>query len=280
MVDIRQGRVPKIPRHHLCRFKRELLIRTHKITIMKKLFVLAFCLAIVSVLPAQSWKGALNKAKDTVKDATGGQGVTLSQEEIGNGLKEALDKGVDKAVKSLSAEDGYLKSPYKILLPKEAQTVVNKVKRVPGFQDADKKLTAKLNKAAEIAAKEATPIFIGAIKQMSFKDAMNILMGEKNSATTYLDKSTRKTLFGKFMPVIQKSLDEVNAREYWNSIVSAYNKIPLTKKVNPNLDEHVNNKALDGMFGLIAVKELDIRDNQSSRSSDLLKKVFGKQDKK
>jgi len=247
---------------------------------MKKIFSLVLSLAVIGTLSAQSWKGALKNAKDKVEEATGGQGVNLSQEEIGNGLKEALDKGVDKAVKSLSAENGYLDSPYKILLPAEAQKVIKKVKNVPGFQDVDKKLTEKLNKAAEIAAKEATPIFISAIKQMSFKDAMNILMGENNAATTYLDNTTRKTLFGKFMPVIQKSLDEVNAREYWKSVVTTYNKIPMTKDVNPELDEHVNNKALDGMFGLIAVKELDIRENQGSRSSDLLKKVFGKQDGK
>lgn len=235
-------------------------------------------LAFVSVLPAQNWKGALKKAEDKVKQTTGGQGLDLSQEEIGNGLKEALDEGVGKAVEKLSADDGYFASPYKILLPEQAQSVIKKVKRVPGFQDADKKLIEKLNKAAELAAKEAKPIFISAIKQMSFKDAMDILMGDKNSATMYLDKATRSSLFDKFMPVIQKSLDEVNAREYWKSIVKAHNKLPMVKKVNPELDEHVNNKALDGMFSLIAVKELDIRENQSSRSSDLLKKVFGKQD--
>jgi Protein of unknown function (DUF4197) len=235
-------------------------------------------LTIGATLSAQNLKGALKKAENTVKEATGGSG--LSQDEIGSGLKEALNVGVDKAVKNLSAKNGYLESPYKILLPKEAQQVVDKVKSVPGFQDADKKLTEKLNQAAELAAKEATPIFVNAIRQMTIKDAMDILMGEKNAATTYLDKSTRPSLFEKFMPVIQRALDEVNAREYWKSIVTAYNKMPLVKKVNPELDEHVNNKALDGMFSLIAVKELDIRENQSSRTSDLLKRVFGKQDGK
>jgi Protein of unknown function (DUF4197) len=246
---------------------------------MKKIFVLMLALTIGAGASAQNLKGALKKAENTVKEATGGSGG-LGQDEIGNGLKEALNVGVDKAVKNLSAQNGYLESPYKILLPEEAQKVVDKVKSIPGFQDADKKLTEKLNQAAELAAKEAAPIFVNAIKQMTIRDAMDILMGEKNAATTYLDKTTRPSLSDKFMPVIQRSLDEVNAREYWKSIVTAYNKMPLVKKVNPELDEHVNNKALDGMFSLIAVKELDIRENQSSRTSDLLKKVFGKQDAK
>ncbi|MFK7806901.1 MAG: DUF4197 domain-containing protein [Saprospiraceae bacterium] len=247
---------------------------------MKKIFALLLALSIVTVLPAQNWKGALKKAEKKVKKVAGGDGADLTKEEMGNGLKEALDSGVDKAVKKLSADDGYFKSPYKILIPEEAQSIVNKVKRVPGFQDVDKKLTAKLNKAAELAAKEATPIFIQAIKQMTFRDAFDILMGSDDAATNYLNKSTRASLFSKFMPVIQKSLDEVKAREYWRSVVKAHNKLPMVKKVNPELDEHVNNKALDGMFSLIAVKELDIRKNQSSRTSDLLKKVFGKQDGK
>ncbi|MFT5386200.1 MAG: hypothetical protein ACI81W_003612, partial [Saprospiraceae bacterium] len=161
----------------------------------------------------------------------------------------------------------------------EAQNVFDKVKKVPGFQDAEEKMTTLLNRAAEDAAQKAKPIFIGAIKQMTFKDAMNILMGDKDSATRYLEKTTSKPLFAEFIPVIQTSLDAVNARTYWKSVVTAHNKLPFVKKANPELDEYVTNKALVGMFGLIETKEQDIRGNQSSRSSDLLKKVFAKQDK-
>lgn len=243
---------------------------------MKKIFTLVLALAMVSYLPAQNLKGMLKKAEKKAKDITKGGG--LSQEEVGKGLKEALDKGVGEAVSFLSAEDGYLKSPYKILLPEDAQKIVKKVKSVPGFGDVDKKLTEKLNRAAELAAKKAKPIFISAIREMSFKDAMNILMGDKNAATSYLDKSTRSKLFKEFMPVIQSSLDEVNARSYWRSVVKAHNKLPFVKKANPELDEHVNNKALDGMFQLVEKKELDIRKNKGSRTSELLDKVFSKQD--
>ena len=246
---------------------------------MKKIFTLILCLSLFNVTNAQfgKLKKAMDKATDKAENKLFG-GAKLSQDEIGKGLKEALNVGVGKASDALSIEDGYLKSAYKILLPEEAQTVINKVKRVPGFQDADKKLVTLLNRAAENAATKAKPIFIKAIKKMTIKDAMNILMGEKNSATTYLNRTTHQELNDAFLPVIQNSLDEVNARSYWKKIVTAYNKIPLTKKVNSELDQYVTGKALDGMFGLVAEKELDIRENQASRSSDLLKKVFAKQD--
>ena len=220
---------------------------------------------------AQFGKKLLNKAKEVVAGESSGN--------IGSGLKEALNIGVDEAVKSLSIENGYLESPYKILLPKEALKVTNKLSKVPGFQNVEKDLIAKMNQAAEIAAKKAGPIFLNSIKQMSFKDATNILMGEDDAATRYLEKTSREELYKSFLPVIQASLDEVNARSYWADAVSAYNKIPFTKDLNPELDDHVNTKALDGMFELVELKETGIRNDANLRSSPLLKEVFGKQDK-
>ena len=246
---------------------------------MKKIFTLILCLSLFNITNAQfgKLKKAMDKATDKAEEKLFG-GAKLSQDEIGKGLKEALNVGVGKAADALSVEDGYLKSTYKILLPEEAQTVINKVKRVPGFQNADEKMITLLNRAAENAATKAKPIFVDAIKKMSIKDALNILMGEKNAATTYLHRNTNQDLNTAFLPVIQNSLDEVNARSYWKKIVTAYNKIPLAKKVNPELDQYVTEKALVGMFSLVEKKELDIRENQASRTSDLLKKVFAKQD--
>jgi hypothetical protein len=241
---------------------------------MKKFLVLILSIALMTSMSAQNLGGLLKKAEKTLKGESGG----LSQEDVGNGLKEALNVGVGKAVDFLSAEDGYFKSPYKILLPEEAQQVVNKVKMVPGFENVEDELVERLNRAAELAAAKAKPIFVSAIKQMTFTDAMDILMGEKDAATRYLQKTTSQQLFNEFMPVVQNSLDEVNAREYWRSVVQTYNKIPFVKKVNPELDEYVTQKGLDGMYSLIEKKELDIRENQSSRTSDLLTKVFAKQD--
>ncbi len=240
---------------------------------MKKFGILVLSLVFIASLSAQTFGSLLKKAEDAL-----GGGVNLSQEDIGNGLKEALDAGVGKAVDFLSAENGYYESIYKILLPEEAQKVIKKVKMVPGFENVEDELILRVNRAAELAASKAKPIFISAIKQMTFKDAMDILMGEKNAATQYLEKTTNQPLFDEFMPVVQKSLDEVNAREYWKSVVQTYNKIPFVKKINPELDEYVTNNALKGMYSLIEVKELDIRENQASRTSDLLAKVFAKQD--
>lgn len=220
---------------------------------------------------AQFGKKLLDKAKEVVQ----GEATT----DIGAGLKEALTVGVDDAVKSLSAENGYFDSPYKILIPEEAKKVTSKLSKVPGFQDVEKNLIDKMNQAAEIAAKKAGPIFLNSIKQMSFKDATNILMGDQDAATRYLEKTSRDELYKTFLPIIQESLDEVNARSYWSDAVTAYNKIPFTKDLNPELDDHVNSKALDGMFELVELKEGGIRNDVGMRTSPLLQEVFSKQDK-
>ncbi len=240
--------------------------------------ILPFLALILTFAQANAQFGKLIKeAEKTVKDVTGGGG--LSQEEVGNGLKEALNNGVGDAVNFLSAEDGYYKSAYKILLPEEAQKVTNKLRAVPGFDNVEANLVEKMNRAAEIAAVKAKPIFVNAIKGMSFRDAMDILMGEEDAATSYLKSSTFKSLYSEFMPIIQSALDEVNAREYWRSAVTTYNKIPFVDKTNPELDDHVNKMALEGMFGLVAVKEKGIREDVGLRNTDLLRKVFAKQDR-
>lgn len=215
-------------------------------------------------------KDLLIKAKSSAAALSGDEG------NISAGLKEALNHGIDAAVSQLSATNGYLESPYKIIIPADAQKVIDKVKMVPGFENVEDKLIRQMNQAAEIAAKKATPIFVDAIKKMSFKDAKEILSGQDNAATVYLESTSRQPLYDAFLPVIQSSLDEVNARTYWSSVVAAYNKIPFVKKMNPELDDHVNNKALDGLFSLIAVKEKGIRNDVNQQTTDLLKRVFGK----
>lgn len=240
---------------------------------MKRILIFFLVLGLASTgLEAQGLKGLLNKAKKTI---TGEDG----EDEVGLGLKEALNKGVGEAVDFLSAEDGYYKSAYKILIPEEAQKVTKKLKAVPGFANVEDDLIEKLNRAAEDAADKAKPIFVNAIKQMTFKDAMNLLMGEQDAATRYLEKTTYNQLYDEFRPVIIASLDKVNARSYWASAVGAYNKIPFQKKVNPELDDYVTQKALEGLFSLVEKKEKDIRENPAERTTDLLKKVFSKQDK-
>ena len=247
---------------------------------MKKYLLSILFMGFGLVSNAQFGK-LLDKAKDSkvVKKAGEITGMD-SGLDISGGLKEALQSGVSEAVTNLSSENGYLESPYKILIPEEAQKIVDKLKMVPGFNDVEDKLVSKMNAAAESAAKKATPIFTHAITSMSFEDAKNILFGKKDAATRYLDNSSRKSLYDAFLPVIQSALDEVNARTYWTSIVNKYNSLPFTSKINPELDDHVNNKALDGLFGLIEVKESGIREDINQRTSPLLRDVFGQLDAK
>jgi hypothetical protein len=137
-----------------------------------------------------------------------------------------------------------------------------------------------LNRAAEDAVKEATPIFVDAVKQMTFNDAKNILMGNESSATTYLQNTTSTALYAKFNPVIKNSFAKVGADKVWTNIITKYNAIPLVTKVNPDLTDYTTNKAMEGVFKMIAIEEKEIRTNLTARSSDLLKKVFALQDKK
>jgi len=200
--------------------------------------------------------------------------------DISSGLKEALNNGISKQVVKLTATDGFFKNEaVKILLPEELKKVDRTLRDIGLSSLADEGLKV-LNRAAEDAVKEATPIFVDAITGMSFTDAKNILMGSQNAATTYLQSSTSTALYGKFNPVIKNSFAKVGADKVWTNIISKYNSIPLVRKVNPDLTDYTTNKALEGVFKMVAVEELNIRTKISSRTSDLLKRVFSMQDKK
>ena len=204
----------------------------------------------------------------------------LSNQQIANGLKEALQLGVNNSVKKLSASNGYRNSIYKILLPEDAQNVVNKLRVIPGFDNVEQEVITRINKAAEDAAKKAGPIFFSAIKKMTIGDVMGVLMGEKNAATQYLHRKTYNKLYSEFKPVIIGSLNKFHALDYWSDAVKTYNKIPFVKPLNPDLADHVTGKALEGLFALIEQKELGIRTDIGQRTSDLLRKVFAKQDRR
>lgn len=206
------------------------------------------------------------------------QNSSLSNAEIASGLKEALQIGTNEGVKTLSTTNGYFESPYKILLPEEASKVVDKLKFIPGFSDLEQEAIKKINLAAEDAAKSAGPIFYQAIREMTFSDVMNILMGEKNAATNYLHNKTYDKLYQEFQPVIVNSLNKFGALDLWTKAITKYNSLPFVQKLNPDLGDHVTHKALFGMFSLVEKKELGIRNDISQRTSDLLRKVFAKQD--
>lgn len=200
--------------------------------------------------------------------------------DVAGGLKEALNNGISKQVTKLTATDGFYKNQMvKILLPEELQKVDTGLRKIGLGSLADDGLRA-LNRTAEDAVKEATPIFVDDVKGMSFTDAKNILMGNNSAATSYLQNTTSSALYSKFNPVIKNSFAKVGADKVWNNIISKYNAIPLVKKVNPDLTDYTTNKAMEGVFKMIAVEEKNIRTDLNSRSSELLKKVFALQDKK
>ncbi len=233
-------------------------------------------LAVMVLMMFSCTQAELKSALNSVMTDENGK---LSLAEVGKGLKEALRIGITKGAGRLSRTDGYLKSPYKILLPPEARKITDKLKNVPGFSNVENILLEKINRGAEDAAKKAKPIFVDAIKQMTFSDAMDILMGDKNAATNYLHRVTYDKLYQEFNPVIVSSLDKFNARDYWERAVNAYNSLPFVQKANPDLDDYVTGEALVGLFGMVEKEELNIRNNISARPSDLLKRVFAKQDR-
>ncbi len=203
-----------------------------------------------------------------------------TQSEIVEGLKQALEIGISKGAADLAQKDGYYRSPYKILLPPEAQKVAEKLRVVPGFSDVEEQILEKINRGAEEAAKRAKPIFVQAIRRMTFDDARNILMGADDAATSYLKRTTYEALYDEFNPVIVESLDKFNARQYWSDAVSAYNKLPFVEKANPDLDDYVTTEALEGLFAKVEQEEKNIRTNVKARTTRLLRIVFAEQDQR
>lgn len=197
--------------------------------------------------------------------------------EVGEGLKEALIKGISKGSDLVSQLDGYFKNPeIKIPFPPDVKKVEDKLRQIGLGSEVDK-FVLSLNRGAEDAAKEAKPIFVNAIKQMTIQDAWSILKGEPDAATQFLKRTTTAQLKEKFKPVIQASLNKVNATKYYGDLVNTYNKIPLVQKVNPNLDDYATDRAIEGLFVMIAKEEKNIRQDPLARTTDLLKKVFGAQ---
>lgn len=233
----------------------------------KKIILFIFAFQLISC-------GELQQVVNQLPQGTG----SLSNFEIASGLREALNMGIDKQVSKLTQTDGFFKNELvKILLPEELQKV-DKTLRDIGLGDLADEGLKVLNRAAEDAVSEATPIFVDAVKAITFDDARNILLGNDDAATQYLTSTTQTALYQKFHPQIEKSFQKVGAAEIWNNLITRYNSIPLTKNVNPDLTDYVTQEALDGVYTMIAVEEKEIRTKVSSRTTDLLRRVFGQQD--
>jgi len=235
---------------------------------MKKIYLLL----IVAILSIQYTDAQfLKDAKKLFNSKTKG----LTEKDAVDGIKEALANGTQESVKLVSVQNGYWGNPeIKIPFPSEAREMETDLRNIGMSKKVDE-FNESMNRAAEKAANEAKPIFIAAIKGMTVKDAINIVKGADNAATVYLKNTTSPELINKFQPIIKSSLDNVNATKYWADLITIYNKIPLVKKMNPNLTEYVTQKAIDGLFVMIAKEELKIRKDPMARTSELLKKVFG-----
>lgn len=232
-----------------------------------------FFVFVQSVLTACS-SADINK----ILQAAGGQGP-LTQTEVSQGLKEALIQGISKGADQASMTDGFFKNELiKILLPEDARRVESTLRQMGLGAEVDRALLT-INRGAEKAAMEAKPIFISAIRQLTIQDAFNILKGEPDAATQFLRRTTESQLITLFQPRIQESLDEVGATRYYGDIANAYNAIPLTnRKIDPDLNAYVTQRAIDGLFLLVAQEEKNIRDNPLERTTALMKRVFAAQD--
>jgi hypothetical protein len=220
-------------------------------------------------------------------DVTKSKGPT--QSEIVTGLKEALSVGADTAVSHLSSINGYYKDELvKILLPKEADVIIDNINKIPGGDELVDKVILSINRAAEDASKEAAPIFKSSITSMTISDAIGILKGADNAATEYLKKTTYNQLLNLYSPKIKISVDKdlvgnVSTSEAWNNLTGSWNKFANSmlgklggyKSVNINLEDYLTRKALDGLFVKIAEQEKQIRKNPLARVTAILKKVFG-----
>ena len=219
--------------------------------------------------------GLLNKANGILKKATGGGSSALSNDEIIAGLKEALSVGANNSSQKLAAVDGFFaNAAIKVLMPEEAKKVESTL-RSAGMGSMVDKAILSMNRAAEEASKSAAPIFLDAIKGMSFQDALSILKGADTAATGYLRGKTSAALTTAFKPVIDAALEKTNATKYWKHVFETYNKLPTTfKKVNTDLSGYVTDKALGGLFYQVALVEQKIRKDPAARVTDVLKKVF------
>ncbi|MCC8358406.1 DUF4197 domain-containing protein [Salinimicrobium sediminilitoris] len=213
-----------------------------------------------------------------IADSLPQEGTGVTNTEVAAGLRQALDFGIEKQVTKLAQEDGFFSNELvRINLPPELQKVDRTLRDLGMSSLADEGLKV-LNRAAEDAVKEATPIFVDAVKQITFTDARNILLGDDTAATSYLVQKTTDPLYTRFNPVITNSLDRVGATQIWTNIINRYNALPLTNDVNPDLADYVTQEALDGVYTMIAVEEKEIRNNFASRTTNLLQRVFALQD--
>ena len=244
-------------------------------TVTKTILALAVSCSISATAEAQ-FGNYLKDAQNMVsKKKNSNKSGSATQSEISDGLRQALQIGAQNATGRVSAVNGFFGNALiKVLMPPEAKKVESTLREIGMGQYVDDAILS-MNRAAEDASGKALPIFVDAIKSMSIQDALSILNGGNNAATNYLKQKTTASLTAAFRPIIQQSLDKVNATKYWAAVFNTYNELPMTfNKVNPDLPAYVTERALNGVFVNIADEEAKIRTDPAARVTSLLKKVF------
>jgi len=233
---------------------------------MKKIVIAALSVMVLTSC------AEMNSVMEQVNNATGTP--TLTNDEVIRGLREALTVGTNNSSSLTSKLDGFYKNPEIFIpFPDEAIKVKEKVEQL-GMKKQVDEFVMTLNRAAETATAEAAPIFINAIKEMTIADGFAILKGNDNAATQYLRDKTTTQLKLKFNPVVKNAIQKVEVTKYWNPVINTYNKVPFVEPMNPDLEDYVTTKAMDGLFLMIAKEEGKIRKDPMARVTDLLKKVF------
>ncbi len=203
------------------------------------------------------------------------QTTAPTNSEIIAGLKDALRVGITNAVKETNKKDGfYGNSLIHIPVPEEAQKVVDVMNKI-GMSKVVDDFELSLNRAAEEASGQAVNIFTDAIMQMTISDAYSIWKGEDDAATQYLMRTTQTSLENAFSPITKQAIEQVHVTKYWDDVANVYNSVPFVKPVNPDLEKYVNEKAISGLFVLVAQEEKKIREDPAARVTDILKRVFG-----
>lgn len=240
---------------------------------MKKFILPALSILMLIACTTQQIQQTANAAKETMNGKPASN--PLTNEEVISGLRDALTVGTNNSSAFASKLDGYYKNPALFIpFPPEAQKVKDWASKMGMNKQVDE-FVMTLNRSAEEAAKDAAPIFVNAIKGMSIGDGFAILKGADNAATQYLKDKTTAELRLKFTPVVQNAINKVQVTKYWNPIITNYNKVPFVEKQNPDLTAYVTDRAMEGLFKLIADEELKIRKDPAARVTDILKRVFG-----
>jgi hypothetical protein len=240
--------------------------------------LLALFVTHANALNMSDLKGAISKSGTGSSTSASGNtaGVdSLTNTEASGGLKEALTQGVGKAVSTLGVTDGFFgNKEVKIPLPKSLKKI-EKGMKLMGMGKQSDELVLKMNRAAEAAVPEAKALLVDSIKQMSLADAKAILTGPQDAATQYFKRTTSKQMGEKFLPIVTKATENVKLADSYNKYAEMGSKFGVVKKEDANINQYVTNKALDGLYLMIAKEEAAIRKDPLGQASSLIKKVFG-----